>query len=217
MERNKIIICFLVHFISISIVQVGVSLEDGWLNLKVRIFRILPFQTIVKAKSISIKDGKVGGIQGGIIRENVTASFPDGIVLLETDLNQDNADLDRLIKEKVKFSCLSKRVGISQVDTLNISINAKNFETFIAGEGLYPKIMYGHGGYRLIVVPLAIEKDELILRVKFQGFEKKLLDQTIGVKFAKTLLVGFPSKDFGGRGAIYWLAFSFEDCHKKKI
>ena len=118
--------------------------------------------------------------------------------------------LVRFIKEKVKFSCLGKKTGISQVDALNVFINAKNLEASVEGEGLYPKT-YGHGGNLLHVLPLAIEKEEVIFRVKFQGFEKKLLDQTIGVKFSKTLLVGFPSNYFGSRDAVYWLVFSFED------
>ena len=171
MKKNKIINNFLVLFFLISTAQIGMPLEDEYLNLKVRVFRILPFQSIV-TKVTSTQDG---GVSGEVIGGKVTASFPEGIVLLETDLYQNNEDLVKYIKEKVKFSCLGKKTGISHVDALNVFINAKNLEASVEGEGLYPKT-YGHAGNLLHVLPLSIEKEEVIFRVKFQGFEKKLLD-----------------------------------------
>ena len=86
--------------------------------------------------------------------------------------------------------------------------------------------------YWLTINPIAESDNEIAARVVFRGgfintplshgkigeseAETKprwtkseapvLLDQTVGVTRGKTLLVGFPSHDFGVRGTVYWLA-----------
>jgi len=86
--------------------------------------------------------------------------------------------------------------------------------------------------YWLTVNPIAESANEISARVVFQGgvispplsqgkigeretgakprWTKSeapvLLDHTLSLSRGKTLLVGFPSHDFGSRGTVYWLA-----------
>ena len=159
---------------------------------------------------------KEGGIRGEVIGGNVTASFPDGIVLLESDLYQNNLDIVKFIKEKVKFSGLGEKVKISSIGAWSVGI-PKNLEAYLEElkrkkekENVGIQYVKRYEPYVLAISPLFVQKGEVILRIKFHNFEK-LLNQTIAVKLSRTLLVGFPSHVMGRREAIYWLVFSFED------
>ncbi len=206
MKKNKIINNFLVLFFLISTAQIGMPPEDEYQNLRVRVFRILPFQGSVKSYP-----AKEGGIRGVVSGGNVTAFFPDGIVLLETDLYQNDEDLVRFIKEKVKFSGLGEKVKISKVEHSNHTITKDRYIAIKENEEGKAVHLTRYGQYLLSIRPLSIEgRREVILSVEFRNHEK-LLDQTIGVRFSKTLIIGFPTNEKGSRGTVYWLALSFED------
>jgi len=211
MRKIKIIDCFLVLFFLILVNQVGMPLEDEFLNLKVRVFRIQPFQGGVKSYPT-----KEGGVRGEVSGGNVTAFFPDGIVLLETDLYQNDEDLIKFIKEKVKFSGLGEKVEIFSIGAWSLGI-PKNLEAYLeelkrkeekeVDSTVYVK---SYEPYLLSISPLLVQRGEVILRVVFHNFER-LLNQTIAVKLRRTLLVGFPSHVKGRREVAYWIVFSFED------
>jgi len=219
MKKIKIIGYFIALFFLISITQIGMSLENQNLNLKVSIFQVPPYQGIVKSEStLPTEEGVVGGIRGSVIGGYITTSFPEGIVIFESGIFQSNTDIIRFIKDKTK-STFPYFVGILPIADVLILVNAENLEISIAEEQVYPpRNKHLIVDYLLKVLPLSIQNEEAVFKFRFsakyketKGDKKKLLDQIFGVKFRRTLLVGFPTNEDRGRGVVYWLAFSFED------
>jgi hypothetical protein len=57
-----------------------------------------------------------------------------------------------------------------------------------------------------------MKKSIINISLEHEGLTKRnLLEQTLGIKYARTLLVGFPLNDNGARGTVYWLALSIEN------
>ncbi len=211
MKKTKIIGYFIILFLLISVTQAVMPLEEEWLNLKVRVFRIQPSQG--SEKSYPAKEGVT---RSGVSRGNVKAFFLDGIVLLETVLYQDDEDLIRFIKEKMTFSDLGEKVEISSMGAWRLRI-PKNLEAYLEElkrkEGKeVEEIVWvkSYEPYRLSISPLLVKRGDVILRVSFHNFER-LLYQTIAVKLRRTLLVGFPSHVKGRKEVAYWIVFSFEN------
>jgi len=195
------------------------SYRNPDINLKVRIFQIPPHQSITKTlPSPPAKEGEVTGIRGERIGGNVTATFPNGIVLLETGLFQSNDDLIREIKEKVSFCC-EKVLSILPVAEEDMLVKEESLLIPVKGRKMYTqRNSHLYVDYSLEIQPLLIQDEEVLSRIRFSAKyketeedEKKLLDQTFGLKYSRTLLVGFPTNENHRRGTVYWLALSFEN------
>jgi hypothetical protein len=149
---------------------------------------------------------------------NVTGSFPDGIVLFETDIFPDNEDLFSVIKEKVKFPNLTRILPIGNIYFL---VDTEKLEATVINEEveMYPsRRKHLMREFSLQFMPVTVESEEAVIHVIFSvqkdennPDKMKLLDQTFGVPSFRTLLVGFPTNDEGGRGTVYWLAFTIEN------
>lgn len=212
------------HFLAIAVflpLSLGrIDYQNRNLILKVTIYHIPPYQSVVKAAPIPAKEGEVGGTQGTMRGGYVTRSFPDGIVLFESSSLRSNEDIARAIKDHVHFAC-SDVVNIIPCADVYILVDKKDLMTTLADEEYYPPpSMHGHlvREYTLDIEPLLIENATAVFKIKFaaemnpsDNEYKVLLDQVFSLKYDKTLFVGFPSKDDGIRGTVYWLAFSFED------
>lgn len=217
MKHRKLIEFFLIPFELFLLPWVGMSQQTQDLKIMVSIFQIPPFQTVIfNEPTQKEKEGEVGGIRGEMTSGNVTCYFPDGIVSFETNNFSDKKEIYRIIKEKVRFTDIT---GILPIEDIYFLVNSKNYEASVIKEEMYPsKHKHLMKELSLHFTPLMIEEDELIVNVKFSAQtaeespdQKKLLDYTIGAKFSKTLLVGFPTNEEGGRGTVYWLAFSVKD------
>lgn len=214
MKKKMVMSSLLIVFL-FSITKVGMLLDNENLNLKIRIFQVPPWQSIVM--SVPTPPGEKG-VKGSMRGGNVTASFPNGIVLFETDLPQSNEDIIRFIKEQTRFT-FPDFVNILPVADVYIRVDTENLKTSIIGERKYPpRNKHLITDYTLQVLPLSIQNEEAVFKFGFfakykvaEGDKKKLLDRTLGVAYSKTLIVGFPTNDNTGRGAVYWLVFSFED------
>ncbi len=219
MKVKRLIIYVLCTIILFALFSLGMSYRNPGLNLKVRIFQIPPHQSITKIlPSPPAKEGEVTGIYGERIGGNVTATFPNGIVLLETDLFQSNDDLIREIKEKVSFCC-EKVLSILPVAEEDMLVDEVSLFIPLRGGKIYrQRNSHLYVDYSLGIQPLSIQDEEAILKIRFsakykvaEGDKKKLLDQTFGLKYSRTLIVGFPTNGNHRRGTVYWLALSFED------
>lgn len=217
MKEKKIINCFILIIILMS--NMGMSYPKEYSRLKVSIFHIHPYQYIVKnLPSPPVEEGVLSGIQGTKTGGHTTGFFPDGIVLIETGLFQSNEDLIRVIKDKVMFSC-PDWVNIVPISETSFHVNTKKLEVSVINEEFFkPPPRYFVRKILLNVQPLSIKNEEAVIKVKVKFStqlkpteKKELLDQAFLIKIPRTLLVGFSATDEGKRGAIYWLAISFED------
>lgn len=214
MKKKIIMSSLLIVFLS-SITKVSVLHENENLKLKVCIFQVPPWQSVIMSVPTPPGEKAVkGSMRGG----NVTARFPNGIVVFETNLSQRNKDIIRFIKEQTRF-ILPDFVNILPVADVYIRVDTENLKTPIIGGLMYPpRNKHLIIDYTLQVLPLLIQNEEAVFKFGFfakykvvEGDKKKLLDRTLGVAYSKTLIVGFPTNDNTGRGAVYWLVFSFED------
>ncbi|MGB8951152.1 MAG: hypothetical protein WCC06_00600 [Candidatus Aminicenantales bacterium] len=205
----------------IGILGPGVASSGKEFRIDIRVFGIPMVQSIVRSGS-----NETGGIRGYSVEYNVTASFPDDIVLVRTDLDRDATEVQ--IKEAVyshgyfkeaksylpsgigwwklgvySFSCLQEELG---TDT----IRREYHEAAVSSQNMT------RNEYWLTVRPKSADEKDAILGLMFEsrwktkeypdGVSRVLLNQDVGIPLGQMLLVGFPSKDFGPRGTVYFLA-----------
>lgn len=105
MKNKKFITIFLSVIILLTISNIGMAFQNQDLRMKVSIFQIPPYQSIVKSEPTPPPEkGGVGEIRGTMTGGYVTASFPDGIVLFESDISQSNTDIIKFIKDKTSIN-----------------------------------------------------------------------------------------------------------------
>ena len=210
---------FLTIMVQVSFSYTCESNQSKDLKMKVGIFQIPPWQIIVKSEPApNTKERDLGVIRGTQTGGPLTVYFPDGIVLCKTDRSLDNEDLYKVIKEKVKFPNLTRILPVGNIYFL---IDTENLDATVIDEEVEiypPRRRHLIKEFSLHFMPVAIESEEAVINMKFSvqtdqntPDKKKLIDQTFGVPFSRTLLVGFPTNDETGRGTVYWLAFSIED------
>lgn len=210
---------FLIIIVSALFSSTGESNQSKDLKMRVSIYQIPPYQSVVwNEPSPKTEEGVVGGIRGTQIGGNVTVYFPDGAVLFKTDRFLDNEDLYKVIKEKVKFPHLTRILPVGNIYFL---IDMAKLDAKVIREEveMYPsRRRHLMKEFSLQFMPVAVEDEEAVINVKFsvqidedKPDKKKLLDQTFGVPYSRTLLVGFPTNNAGGRGTVYWLAFTVEN------
>jgi hypothetical protein len=217
MKKSIINISLIVTFL-FSFPLISIPNQNQDVKLKVRIFQVPRIQSITW--NVPAPEG---GVKGMTVGGDVTVTFPDGIVLLETDMDKNDIELFKVIKEKVKFSCPDV-VGILPIKSLIFDINRESMEVSLVKEELYPQKPL-KTDYSFNISPVSIGSEEIVLKLEFITQDKrspankedegrtkrKLLEHTLGIKYARILLVGFPSNDNGARGTVYWLALSIEN------
>jgi len=195
------------------------------ITIEARILRVPAFQSIMKsAPQVE------GGVSGAVIGGNVTASFPEGLIILETSSDKEYSELIQLIKDEVSaYPC-------SCGEFVKIVPFAKKDIDFYPIEGLYDRIELQDtiskrgiiiGEYWLYVTPITTNNHKLILNFKVNtsqwtaqalhepkhSFKKELINQALEMSVDKTLLVGFaPPKIEGSfRGSAYWLILNLKN------
>ncbi len=170
---------------------------------------------------------KISDEKGDIIRAraegDLTAVFPDGIVLIQTDLAHvaSNSAVSHAIRDRIYFGNHNfEAVRITVVDLKEIHFffdEAHSFE-----EARFDREISSHSkeNYRLGTRVKSVDEDEIMLNICFEsgrssfgggigsGYIGTLLDQTFAMPEYKILLIGFPSYDKGPRGTVFWLAIS---------
>lgn len=186
----------------ISLFTLSNLLSANQVKVKLEVLAVYRIQTITT--SVNMGDRIVGYTKGG----DVTASFPSGILLIPTEFgpDTDSSLILQLLRDEVfKNSCIpvnAKRLG--------------NYEFIIAGEEKEIKEELRDFAFNLIITPLNQLEDRAVLTIVFRLKElkweeyKELLNKTIGIKYSKYFLIGFPSYSEGPRGTIFWLSFLLE-------
>lgn len=183
-------------------------------NIRVRVFEIPMMQSVVWGQD----DGK-GGIIGGQAGGDITASFPDGLVIIPTALgSQASGDMIKTkIRDGVEFGCAKefpRGVGINLNDDYDFDFEGRNLGTVVNSHLIkYDPIHKSE--YSLEIKPLAVMADEVLVLIQFgvsnshsttTALGRTLIKQTVGLALSKVVLIGFPSKDSGPRGTVYFLA-----------
>jgi hypothetical protein len=216
-KHRRFSMSFFILFGFLAFSLSGISYQKEELKMKVGIFQIPPYQSIIKSEpSPPEKAGVVGGIRGTKTGGYVTRMFPDGIVIFETDKIQNNKDLFEIIKERVNFPEIT---GILPIADVYFLINTEKLDASVIKEEMYPpRHRHLMREFSLHFIPISIEEKQTVISVKFSvqtdnrvPDKKKLFDHTFGIPYSRTLLVGFPTNDETGRGTVYWLAFTKEN------
>ncbi len=168
--------------------------------VRVKVLIVPSIQTVVQAESLP--DGSVLGSQTG---GEVTASFPDGVVLVRGGGGDFSDDaLRERIRAAVVFPSPSPRgVGIKVLGSYSFRLRAgTSGSSDIDGPNLRR---------RLRISSLAPGNGS-ILRIRFDAGKAEeaelptLLELTTAVGELETLLIGFPDHQEGRRGNVYFLA-----------
>jgi len=186
-----------------------------------KLYEIPPFQSTV----ISAVQNKDGSITGTMIGGDVTASFPDGVLILDAYFAKDLPDnaVKEAIRGKVRWPCGEAQpsgVGINYLDKHEFVFDS---EAIQRGEDFQSVVIAGSGvSYRLLsIVPLLLTEKDLVIKIRFEaGFRNignpppvgVLIDQTLNLDLSRILLIGFPSRDgnprYRGAVTVYWLALT---------
>ena len=197
----------------------GFTSQIQELRMEVRIFQIPPFQSFVKSEpSPPAKKGVEGGIVGTMTGGNVTVRFPKGIVILESDIIEKNPEIMAFIKRETRsiFPDLTQILPVADIIML---VEAENLRTSVIEEIICPPKYKNVGiDYKLLILPISIEEEEMVFKIQFsakyknaEGDRKKLLCQVFQIPYSRMLILGFPTNDERGRGTVYWLALYFEE------
>jgi len=194
------------------------------IKVQVRVFEIPMIQSI-GAREYTGKGGFMGG--------DITEAFPDGMLIIPTELENETKDvlIIQVIQNKVNF-------GIDKIYQNAVSVSPLGIHSFqFMKNSLEAKESKGQIDeskinlyYELSIAPKAIEDKELLVKIRFMvGWHSEpggrlstrmawdVMDPTtIGLAYSKWLLIGFPSHDYGPRGTIYWLALYAEKTEKGK-
>lgn len=186
-----------------------------------KLYEIPPFQSTI----VSAGQNKDGSVSGAMIGGNVTASFPDGVLILDSYFAKDLPDnaVKEAIRGKVRWPCGEAQpsgVGINYLDKHEFVFD---IGTIQRGEDFQSVVIAGSGvSYRLLsIVPLLLTEKDLVIKIRFEaGFRnisnpppvELLIERTLNLDLSRILLVGFPSKDgnprYRGAATVYWLAVS---------
>jgi hypothetical protein len=201
----------------LSVTSVAAPLEHD-LDVYMRVYKIPRVQNW---------ESKTPDGNGDVVRIRVdgdlTAVFPDGIVLLQTDLSPMASDsaITQVIKERVYFGGNNFKVTRLRVEDLK-KVQFRFDKSHSSEEVRFEKEISSHSreDYRILADIRAVEEDGIIVKVRFDsgrssfvgwfggGFIGTIFEQTISLPEHKILLIGFPSHDKGPRGTVFWLAVS---------
>jgi len=154
---------------------------------------------------------------------DLTAVFPDGIVLLQTDLSPmaSNSAIAQVIRERIYFGGNNFKATRIRVEDLK-KVELRFDKSHSSEEVRFDKEISSHSkeNYSLKTSVKSVEEDEIIMNISFDSgwssFGGRLgaslmgtiFEQKIALSENKILLIGFPSHDKGERGTVFWLAIS---------
>ncbi len=196
-------------------------------TIEVRVLRVPAFQSIMKPTP-----QVEGSVSGVVVGGNVTAYFPEGLIILETSIDKDYSEIIQLIKDKISsYPCsCGEFIQIDPYSEEDINFNPLTglYDRFELRDIIFRRgIIIGE--YWLYVTPIITNKHNLILILNFEvnkgqltaqdlhepqnSFEKELFNQALEMNVDKTLLVGFapPKLEGSSRGSAYWLIFSLKN------
>lgn len=213
--------------ISIFFLLVIICIDTAFAQNVVRVFgklyQIPPFQSTI----VSAVQNKDGSVSGALIGGNVTASFPDGIVILDAYFAKDLPDgaVKEAIRAKLRWPCAEAQpsgLGINNYYLDKIEF-VFNIDAIQKGKDFQSEATRGSGVHycRLSILPVLLMEKDLIIKIRFEEGTRNignpppaevLIERTLKLDLTRILLVGFPSKDgnprYRGAVTVYWLALS---------
>ena len=215
-KQIEILAFFLLVFICIN-----TAFAKYVVRVFAKLYEIPPFQSRI----VSMVQNKDGSVSGSMIGGNVTAFFPDGMIILDAYFAKDLPDnaVKEAIREKIRLPCGEGQpsgVGVNYLDKHEFLFET---EATQRGEDFQSVVIAGSGVfYRLLsIAPLLLTEKDLVIKIRFEaGFRnisnpppvELLIEQTLNLSLSRVLLVGFPSKQGSPRNrgavAVYWLALS---------
>jgi hypothetical protein len=206
-----------IALLMLSVTSVAAPLEHD-LDVYMRVYKIPRVQNW---------ESKTPDGNGDVVRIRVdgdlTAVFPDGIVLLQTDLSPMASDsaITQVIKGRVYFGGNNFKATRLRVEDLK-KVQLRFDKSHLSEEVRFEKEISSHSReiYRLRTSIKSVEGDETIMNVSFDSgwssfggrlgtsISGTIFEQTIALPEYKIFLIGFPSHDKGPRGTVFWLAIS---------
>ena len=153
---------------------------------------------------------------------NVTASFPEELVVFEASSDRNYDELINLIKDRISsYPCsCGDFIEITPHAKYNVTLDSSTMRQFIYevhdwinGQGEYWlnfSIYTNEHEIFLNFLCEAIYYDSLILDKRGRIFRKELFNRTIEMNLSQTILIGFapPKAQNGYRGSAYWFIIS---------
>jgi hypothetical protein len=182
---------------------------------------------VYKIPSVQNWESKISRERGDItevrVKGDLTATFPDGIVLIHTELAHVASDsaVNKVIRDSIYFG--SQYFEAARISVLNLEkIHFRFDEAHSFEEVRFDREISSNSkeNYRLSTGVKSVDEDDIILHIRFDsgsssfgggiggGYIGTILNQTFAVSAHKILLIGFPSHDTALRGTVFWLAIS---------
>jgi hypothetical protein len=204
-------------FLMLSIVLVATPLNDE-LDVYIRVYKIPRIQ--YWSMELPGDNGEITSVR---VDGDLTEVFPDGVVLLQTDLSPmaSNSAITQVIQDRIFFggnNFKATRVRIEDLKKVQLRFdNSHSFE-----EVQFDKKITDHSRerYRLRTRAKFGAEDEISMEIRFDagrssygghiggGSIGTFFNQSVIFPEHKILLIGFPSHDKGPRGTVFWLAIS---------
>lgn len=210
-------------FFFLIIICIDVAFAQNAVRVFAKVYEIPPYQSTI----VSAVQNKDGSVSGGLIGGNVTASFPDGVVILDTYFAKELPDnaVKEAIRTKLRWPCAEAQPSGLRIDNYYLDKHEFVFdvEAIQRGQDFQSAVTTGSGVYfrRLSIAPLLLTEKDLTIKIKFDAGLRNvgnpppvevLLERSLNLNFSRILLVGFPSKDgnprYRGVATVYWLALS---------
>jgi len=217
-RQTKISIFFL-----LVIICIDAAFAKNVVRVFAKLYQIPPFQSTI----VSAVQNKDGSVSGAMIGGNVTASFPDGVLILDGYFAKDLPDnaVKEAIRGKVRWLCgeaLPSGVGIDYLDKHEFLFETEAIQrggdfqsAVIAGSGIINRL--------LSIAPLLLTEKDFVIKIRFEADFRNisnpppvelLIERTLNLSLSRILLVGFPSKEGNPRNreavSVYWLALSVQ-------
>jgi hypothetical protein len=215
-RRTRILVFFL-----LVVICIDAAFAKNVVRVFAKLYQIPPLQSTI----VSAVQNKDGSVSGAMIGGNVTASFPDGVLILDAYFAKDLPDnaVKEAVRGKARWPCGEAQqsgVGVNYLDKHEFIFDIgaiqrrEDFQSVvIAGSGVFYRV--------LSIAPLLLTEKDLVIKIRFEaGFRnignsppvELLIERTLNLDLSRILLVGFPSKDgnprYRGDVTVYWLALS---------
>jgi len=211
----------LTGLMSICILGTGFAQTGKEYRIDMRVFGVPMMQSLVYGKTEG-KGATIGYHRGG----DVTASFPGGIVLVQTDLDKDA--VENIIKEELlgrgyfkeakfifpsgfEWWALGAYSFSCPQDELGMETSRKEYH-----EGPVSSRNMNRSEYWLTIRPKSSDEKDAVLGLKFEcqlkteefpgGVNRVLLDQDVEIPLGQMLLIGFSSTDLALGKTVYFLS-----------
>ncbi len=166
------------------------------ITIEVYILRVTAFQSIMKSTT-----QEEGGVLGAVIGGNVTASFPEGLIILEASSDMEYSGLIQLIKSEISsYPC-------SCGEFVKISPFARKVIGFSSITGLYDRLELHNtiskkgfivGEYWLNVTPITADNHKLMLNfnVNISQWTDTSIAELITIPFREKYLILCHTQDY---------------------